>query len=55
MYSTVWRCADRATGKRVALKIQKAAPEYTNAAVNEIEILQHVQRAAREAGGAPRG
>ena len=40
----LWGVSERR--RQVALKIQKAAPEYTNAAVNEIEILRHIQRAA---------
>jgi len=48
VYSTVWCCWDAQHEREVALKIQKAAPEYTNAAVNEINILQHIQRAAAD-------
>ncbi|KAH8061464.1 hypothetical protein JL722_4088 [Aureococcus anophagefferens] len=40
VYSTVWCCYDAVGRRKVALKIQKAAPEYTNAAVNEIELLR---------------
>lgn len=48
VYSTVWCCRDRTLQKRVALKIQKAAPEYTASAVTEIEILSHIRRRSLE-------
>lgn len=50
VYSTVWRCVDTATNRDIALKIQKSAPEYTNAAVNEIDILRTIQRKAQDTG-----
>lgn len=50
VYSTVWCCYDAVGRRKVALKIQKAAPEYTNAAVNEIELLRDVRDRAAAAG-----
>ncbi|KAA0174476.1 hypothetical protein FNF27_04072 [Cafeteria roenbergensis] len=42
-FSTVWRCADMADGGRiVALKVQKSASHYTEAAADEIAILDFV-------------
>ena len=38
-FSTCWLCDDRETGARVALKVQKSAPHYTEAARDEIDIL----------------
>mmetsp|Transcript_13420 Transcript_13420/g.53882 ORF Transcript_13420/g.53882 Transcript_13420/m.53882 type:complete len:391 (-) Transcript_13420:1317-2489(-) len=48
VYSTVWRCFDSDQRRYVALKIQKSAPEYTNSAVNEIDILRHIQLVAAD-------
>ena len=44
-------------GQRVALKLQKSAPEYTRAAQSEIEILDRIAKAegARLARGGPEG
>jgi len=53
VYSTVWCCWDSVARRRVALKIQKAAPEYAAAAANEIAILRHARRAAKARGVAP--
>ncbi|KAJ8600529.1 hypothetical protein CTAYLR_010709 [Chrysophaeum taylorii] len=47
VYSTVWRCLDAKSGTEIALKIQKSAPEYTNAALNEIDVLRTIQQQAR--------
>ena len=44
VYSTVWQCYDVRREREIALKIQKSAPEYTNAAMNEIEILENIRR-----------
>eukprot|EP00634_Sargassococcus_sp_CCMP2135_P010816 CAMPEP_0198657120 /NCGR_PEP_ID=MMETSP1467-20131203/11310_1 /TAXON_ID=1462469 /ORGANISM="unid. sp., Strain CCMP2135" /LENGTH=556 /DNA_ID=CAMNT_0044393213 /DNA_START=243 /DNA_END=1910 /DNA_ORIENTATION=- len=44
VYSTVWQCTDMNMARNIALKIQKSAPEYSSAAMNEIKILQHVQK-----------
>ncbi|KAF5769085.1 putative protein kinase CMGC-SRPK family [Helianthus annuus] len=38
-FSTVWLAYDTQTSKYVALKIQKSAPEFVQAALHEIEIL----------------
>lgn len=38
-FSTVWLSHDKQTGKSVALKVQKSAEHYTEAAMDEIEIL----------------
>ncbi|KAJ1454858.1 kinase-like domain-containing protein [Pelagophyceae sp. CCMP2097] len=42
VYSTVWRCTDLVSGRDVAVKIQKGAPEYLKAALAEVAILQHL-------------
>lgn len=38
-FSTVWLCQDLHQNQFVALKIQKSAPHYTEAAYDEIELL----------------
>jgi len=38
-FSTVWLATDSITGKQVALKIQKSAEHYMEAALDEIELL----------------
>lgn len=38
-FSTVWLCLDMNTSKHVAMKVQKSAPHYTEAAFDEIELL----------------
>eukprot|EP00292_Cryptomonas_paramecium_P004187 CAMPEP_0113673872 /NCGR_PEP_ID=MMETSP0038_2-20120614/7093_1 /TAXON_ID=2898 /ORGANISM="Cryptomonas paramecium" /LENGTH=713 /DNA_ID=CAMNT_0000590367 /DNA_START=84 /DNA_END=2225 /DNA_ORIENTATION=- /assembly_acc=CAM_ASM_000170 len=38
-FSTVWCSWDRRTKRQVALKVQKSAPHYTEAAMDEIEFL----------------
>mmetsp|Transcript_23026 Transcript_23026/g.74079 ORF Transcript_23026/g.74079 Transcript_23026/m.74079 type:complete len:563 (-) Transcript_23026:340-2028(-) len=43
VYSTVWQCVDVSRKREIALKVQKSAPEYTNAALNEIEILGRIR------------
>ena len=45
-FSTVWLCLDRTTGEHVAMKVQKSADHYMEAAVDEIAILQKVAAAA---------
>ena len=55
VYSTVWCCRDRRSRRRVALKIQKAAPECT--AVHQSNARGPVlaeQGLGEEASGAPR-
>uniref|UniRef100_A0A7S3JP39 non-specific serine/threonine protein kinase n=1 Tax=Aureoumbra lagunensis TaxID=44058 RepID=A0A7S3JP39_9STRA len=47
VYSTVWLCHDSKSNQKAALKIQKSAPEYTNAAMNEVKILKHIQHQAQ--------
>jgi len=39
-FSTVWLCLDEQTGMRVAMKVQKSAQNYTDAAFDEIEMLE---------------
>jgi serine/threonine-protein kinase SRPK3 len=38
-FSTVWLCKDMTHGTYVAMKVQKSAPNYTEAALDEIELL----------------
>jgi serine/threonine protein kinase len=42
-FSTVWLCDDLETRTQIALKVQKSASHYTEAALDEIEILKRVQ------------
>jgi len=46
-FSTVWLCQDLSYQRYVAMKVQKSAPHYTEAAYDEIEILAE---AAKRAG-----
>ncbi|KAI9989595.1 hypothetical protein PInf_019880 [Phytophthora infestans] len=46
-FSTVWKCLDRETGALVAMKVQKSARHYTEAAKDEIELLECTVHAAR--------
>ncbi|KAG7393952.1 SRSF protein kinase 2 [Phytophthora pseudosyringae] len=46
-FSTVWKCLDRQTGAMVALKVQKSARHYSEAAKDEIELLECTVHAAR--------
>ena len=39
-FSTVWLCKDLKHSTYVALKVQKSAPHYLEAAYDEVEILQ---------------
>ncbi|KAL6056281.1 Serine/threonine protein kinase, CMGC group [Balamuthia mandrillaris] len=41
-FSTVWLSQDIATDRHIALKIVKSAPDYTEAALDEIEILKQI-------------
>ncbi|XP_051127369.1 uncharacterized protein LOC127248865 [Andrographis paniculata] len=41
-FSTVWLAYDTQTSKYVALKIQKSAPQFAQAALHEIEILSAI-------------
>merc|ERR1712151_463229 len=38
-FSTVWLCQDMTYQRFVAMKVQKSAPHYTEAAYDEIELL----------------
>merc|ERR1719217_974561 len=38
-FSTVWLCLDQQYNRYVAMKVQKSAPHYTEAAYDEIELL----------------
>jgi len=50
-FSTVWQCEDFIDGGRlVALKVQKSARHYTEAAADEISILDFVSEQADAAG-----
>ena len=43
-FSTVWLCEDEHSGMKVALKIQKSASNYTDAAMDEIDIISKIHR-----------
>lgn len=43
-FSTVWLCKDFKYSTYVAVKIQKSSPHYMEAAFDEVEILQKVER-----------
>lgn len=43
-FSTVWRCVDQRSGHVLAVKVQKSAEHYTEAALDEIDILSHLKR-----------
>lgn len=43
-FSTVWLCDDEQSGSKVALKIQKSASNYTDAAMDEIDIVLKIHR-----------
>eukprot|EP01029_Cantina_marsupialis_P012112 TRINITY_DN2674_c0_g1_i1.p1 TRINITY_DN2674_c0_g1~~TRINITY_DN2674_c0_g1_i1.p1 ORF type:complete len:849 (-),score=235.13 TRINITY_DN2674_c0_g1_i1:252-2798(-) len=43
-FSTVWLCRDRETNQPVALKVQKAARHYLEAAKDEIDLLKRVEK-----------
>ena len=49
-FSTVWLCEDGAPGeggRQVAMKVQKSAQHYTDAALDEIQLLETTEREAR--------
>merc|ERR1712232_2583 len=48
-FSTVWLCQDMMHPRYVAMKVQKSAPHYTEAAYDEIELLAQ----AAKRGNAP--
>lgn len=41
-FSTVWLCKDTTHGTYVAMKVQKSAANYTEAALDEIELLLNI-------------
>ena len=43
-FSTVWLCRDLSTEQAVAMKVQKSASHYTEAAVDEIKILEQIAK-----------
>lgn len=45
-FSTVWLCDDAKTGEKVAMKVQKSAEHYMEAAFDEIELLNSVTKQA---------
>ena len=45
-FSTVWLCEDLQGGPTVAMKVQKSAQHYTEAAMDEIELLKTTEREA---------
>lgn len=47
-FSTVWLCIDMNIGKHVAMKVQKSAPHYTEAAYDEIELLNRAAKRSEE-------
>ncbi|RHY68388.1 hypothetical protein DYB30_003710 [Aphanomyces astaci] len=51
-FSTVWRCRDAETGQDVAMKVQKSASHYMEAARDEVDLLECVNEAATKSGGA---
>lgn len=53
-FSTVWLAEDATTRSEVALKVQKSASHYTEAAYDEIEILRQVRAAAERPRSPPR-
>ncbi len=48
-FSTVWLARDNMYNTYVALKVQKSASHYTEAAYDEVEILDVVAKHAHEA------
>ncbi|EQC35790.1 CMGC/SRPK protein kinase [Saprolegnia diclina VS20] len=50
-FSTVWRCHDATTQRDVAMKVQKSAQHYMEAARDEVELLECVNEAAKKKGG----
>ena len=42
-FSTVWLVDDALTGNQAALKVVKSAPHYTDAAMDEVDILSHIK------------
>ena len=47
-FSTVWLCKDTKYGTYVAMKVQRSAPNYTEAALDEIDLLLKISRSYNE-------
>ncbi|OMJ66998.1 hypothetical protein SteCoe_35969 [Stentor coeruleus] len=47
-FSTVWLCKDTSYGTYVAMKVQKSAPNYTEAALDEIDLLLKISQNHKE-------
>ncbi|OMJ69572.1 hypothetical protein SteCoe_32661 [Stentor coeruleus] len=47
-FSTVWLCKDTSHGTYVAMKVQKSAPNYTEAALDEIDLLLKISQNYKE-------
>lgn len=47
-FSTVWLCQDMTYQRFVAMKVQKSAPHYTEAAYDEIELLAEAAKRGSE-------
>ena len=47
-FSTVWLCKDLVHGTYVAMKVQKSAPNYTEAALDEIDLLLKISKKSKE-------
>lgn len=43
-FSTVWLCLDLTCNRHIAMKVQKSAPHYTEAAYDEIELLAEASK-----------
>eukprot|EP00435_Cladocopium_sp_Y103_P062194 s387_g23.t2 len=48
-FSTVWLCQDLSATRYVAMKVQKSAPHYTEAAYDEIELLAEAAKRSKDA------
>ncbi|CAE7217555.1 SRPK1 [Symbiodinium necroappetens] len=47
-FSTVWLCQDLTQHRYVAMKVQKSAPHYTEAAYDEIELLAEAAKRCKD-------
>lgn len=47
-FSTVWLCKDTKYGTFVAMKVQRSAPNYTEAALDEIDLLLKISKSYNE-------
>jgi len=52
-FSTVWAALDHVSMKYVALKVQKSAEHYTEAAIDEIKLLSKVNKTDSSKSGVP--